>query len=109
MVTVLSSILIRDVSLLGSSKVPPGQRSHVQDVGSIVRSSNSGVLDGLAEGFIVGLIVAASATLVVTNKVAVGSNIMVGPSDDVVVGVEVGEDEAVTLGLEDNCAVGAME
>ena len=56
-----------------------------------------------------GLIVAAFATLVATNKVAVGSNIMVGPSDGAVVGVEVGDDEAVTLGLEDDCAVGAME
>ena len=59
-VTVLSDILIKDISLLGCSKVPEGgQRSQVHGVSeeTLSASRNNDLTDGEDEGFPVGLFV----------------------------------------------------
>lgn len=90
LVTVLSSILMRDVNLLGSSKVPPGQRSQVHDVGSKVVNSDSRAID-VADGAFVTFAVAS----------------IDGTVDGCIVFMEVGAPESVAVGLVVDCIVAA--
>ena len=131
LVTVLSSILMRDVNLLGSSKVPPGQRSQVLDVGSKVVNSDSRAIDvtdgafvafavasidGTVDGCIVFAEVGApeyvAVGLVVDCIVAASAKLfstsssIVGCSEGAAEVVEVGADEAAMVGPVDAVAVG---